>query len=427
MPLYQSVLAVVILLAACFGVFLFSRRLYVKKLKAISSMTLDIIKGNFTSRLNIYTKDELSEVARGLNELAHQFQKRIQEITNDKDKLQAVLSSMVEGVLLVGADGKLQHISPNLYKMLELRSSGTTDKMYWEVLWNQEINMLIKEALAQKNALKKDIHVIGPQEHFFSMQISPVLDKQGHLISLVAVFHDITELKKLEKIRSEFVANVSHELKTPLTAIKGFVETLRTTAKEDPKSAERLLEIIAKQTERLENLVNDLLILSSIESKEIRMDILPDSLDKIVQTALQVCKRQIESRHHQVSVQIPANLPQVLVDRQRMEQVFLNLIDNAVKFTPEKGQITIKAEKQNGFIRVDVIDSGIGIAAEHLPRLFERFYRIDKARGRDTGGTGLGLSIVKHIIYAHQGKISVTSTPAQGSTFCLYLPYAKTA
>ncbi len=404
---------------------LFFQRFYARRLQRIEYMTKELAKGNFSSRLNISTKNELGTLSRSLNELGLQFQQRLLEITNDKDRLKAILSSMVEGVLVVNADGKLQHISPNFRQMLELRSSEAHNKLYWEIIWNQEINNTIKEALSNKHALRKEIQIIGSKEVFVSMQISPVLDSAGNLISLVAVFHDITELKKLEKMRSEFVANVSHELKTPLTAIKGFVETLQNGAKDDPKAIERFLDIIAKQTERLENLVNDLLILSSIESKEVRLELLPQDLYKIIHAVFQIQKNQCDHKNHHVNISLPDNLPRVLVDRLRIEQVLINLIDNAVKFTPPGGSITVKAFKQGDYVQVDIIDTGIGVAPEHISRLFERFYRVDKARAKDSGGTGLGLSIVKHIIHAHQGRLSVTSTPNQGSTFSIFLPIAQ--
>jgi two-component system phosphate regulon sensor histidine kinase PhoR len=333
-----------------------------------------------------------------------------------------ILSSMIEGVIVINAKGKIEHASPNFCQLLELRSKETQNKLYWEVIWNQEINNSIKEALLEKRAVKKEINIIGPQDTFFSMQISPVMDRNDNLLSLIAVFHDITELKKLEKVRTEFVANVSHELKTPLTAIKGFVETLKSSAKEDPAAVEHFLDIIEKQTQRLENLVNDLLILSAIESREVKMNIVPEALSKVIQTVLALDRKIIEDKGHQVTVDIPDDLPRVLVDRQRIEQVFLNLLDNAVKFTPPQGKINIQARLERPFVRVEVRDNGVGIPAEHLSRVFERFYRVDRARSREAGGTGLGLSIVRHIVLAHQGKVEVESKADVGSTFRIFLP-----
>ena len=353
------------------------------------------------------------------------FLKQLNTSRIDRGNFETILSSMVEGVIVIDAKGKIEHASPNFCQLLELRSKETQNKLYWEVIWNQEINDSLKEALAHKRALRKEINIIGPQESFFSMQISPVMDREDKLLSLIAVFHDITELKKLEKIRTDFVANVSHELKTPLTAIKGFVETLKISAKDDPVALVRFLDIIDKQTQRLEALVNDLLILSSIESKEVKMNIVAEPLNKLIPAVLALHKKIIEDKGHQVTVDIPPDLPNVLVDRQRMEQVFLNLLDNAVKFTPPGGKISIQARWEKPYVRVEVKDNGVGIPAEHLSRVFERFYRADKARSREAGGTGLGLAIVRHIVSAHQGKIEVESSPGVGSTFRIFLPCAN--
>jgi len=350
------------------------------------------------------------------------FLKQLSNSWVDRENFETILSSMVEGVIVINSKGKIEHASPNFCQLLELRSKETQDKLYWEVIWNQEINDSLKEALLHKRAVRKEINIIGPQESFFSMQISPVMDREDKLLSLIAVFHDITELKKLEKIRAEFVANVSHELKTPLTAIKGFVETLKTSAKDDPVALVRFLDIIEKQAQRLENLVNDLLILSSIEFKEVKMNFMAESLNKIIHSVTALQKKIIEDKGHQITVDIPADLPNILVDRLRMEQVFLNLLDNAVKFTPPGGKISIQARWEKSFVSVEVKDNGVGIPAEHLSRVFERFYRVDRARSREAGGTGLGLAIVRQIVSAHQGKIEVESSLELGSTFRIFLP-----
>ncbi len=350
------------------------------------------------------------------------FLKQLSASWIDRENFETILSSMVEGVIVINSKGKIEHASPNFCQLLELRSKETQNKLYWEVIRNQEINDSLKEALLHKRALRKEINIIGPKDSFFSMQISPVMDREDKLLSLIAVFHDITELKKLEKIRAEFVANVSHELKTPLTAIKGFVETLKTSAKDDTVALARFLDIIDKQAQRLENLVNDLLILSAIESKEVKMNIGAEPLNRIVHTVLALHKKIIEDKGHQVTVDIPPDLPNVLADRQRMEQVFLNLLDNAVKFTPPGGKISIQARWEKPYVRVEVKDNGVGIPAEHLSRVFERFYRVDRARSREAGGTGLGLAIVRQIVTAHQGKIEVESSYTAGSTFRIFLP-----
>lgn len=385
-------------------------------------VTQRIKNGDFSRRLTIRYHNELGDLVHNLNEMSEVLQDKIQTITNDKNEVQAILSSLVEGVVVINANGQILYLSPNFCDLLDLRSREANGRLYWEVIRNQEINDSIKEAIGSQRAVKKDIDVIGPQDIYFSMQISPVISNEEKLLSVVAIFHDITELKKFERLRTEFVANVSHELKTPLTSIKGFVETLQSGAIKEPLDAKRFLDIIDQQTSRLENLVNDLMTLSSLESQQMPMDFQNERVDAIISSVVDSYKNLFERMNHTVFVNVSEKLPLVSVDRQRIEQVFLNLLDNAVKFTPQGGRIEIHAFLENDHIRVDVRDNGIGISSEHIPRLFERFYRVDKARSRDMGGTGLGLSIVKHIVLAHRGNLTVTSKVGEGSTFSVFLP-----
>lgn len=356
-----------------------------------------------------------------IRDLTDRLGRLTQESTDDQVELNAILSSMVEGVMVIGADDRILYVSPNLSAMFQMRTPDVASKRYWEVIPHQQIIASVKEALQSKGAVNKEINLITPADIFFSMQVSPVI-QGGVLKSVVAVFHDITELKRLLKMRSEFVANVSHELKTPLTSIKGFVETLQDEGNCDQETQKRFLDIIHKQTQRLEMLVDDLLTLSAIESKEGKMDFSPQDLGSIVQSVVHMHKPALDASGHQLRMELPLGLPKILADRHRIEQVVLNLLDNAMKFTSKGGQILIKASVQRPFIRLDVQDTGVGIGPEHLTRIFERFYRVDKARSIQKGGTGLGLSIVKHIVQSHQGKIEVQSRLGQGSTFSIFLP-----
>lgn len=357
-----------------------------------------------------------------LNQMSAELQNKISEIMQDKNELQAILSGMVEGVLVIGKNEKILLLNPPVYEMLDLRSKDILGRPYWEVIRNEEINSLLKEALAQKKSIKKDITIISPDDSQFSTQVSSILLDSGELSGVVAVFHDITEFKKLARLRSEFVANVSHELKTPLTSIKGFVETLQSGALKDPENGPKFLSIIQKHTERLEHLVNDLLSLSAIESKEAPLTLESIQLLSFLESVVNLFEERTQSKNHPITLKVVPNLPPILLDRVKMEHAFLNLLDNAVKFTPAGGPITVNAAKENGSVRIDINDSGIGIAEEHWPRIFERFYRVDKGRSREVGGTGLGLAIVKHIVLAHNGQVRVHSRPGQGSTFSIYLP-----
>jgi len=370
-------------------------------------------------------RSRLRQKDRAIQDLSARLARQQQQSFNDKNELNAILSSMVEGVMVIGRDERILYVSPNLSDMFRMRSKDVALKPYWEVIPHQQINSCIKEALKQKQAVNKEITLLGAQDIFFSLQVSPVV-QEGHLSSVVAVFHDITELKKLIRVRSEFVANVSHELKTPLTSIKGFAETLgEEGGLEDAANTRKFLGIIQKQAQRLEMLVDDLLSLSAIESKEAKMDAAAQDVAPIIQSVVAMRKPAIDAAGHRITVDVPPALPKVYIDRNRIEQVFINLLDNAVKFTPAKGEVRIRARAEGPFVRVDIEDTGVGIAPEHLSRIFERFFRVDKARSIESGGTGLGLAIVKHIVQAHQGKVEVQSIPGRGSTFSVFLPLIK--
>lgn len=409
-------------LTALVSSFIFKRS-FLSPIKQMQKVTEKIAKGDFKSRLSLTRNDELGGLASNLNQMSVDLQNKIAQIVNDKNELQAIVTSMVEGVIVIGKDERIILLSAPVYDMLDLRSKDTIGKPYWEVIRNIEINSLLKQAIAHKKSLNKEITIISSQETHFNMQISCVLS-DGNLSGVVAVFHDITELKKMERLRSEFVANVSHELKTPLTTIKGFVETLNAEDLKDKEKTKKFLEIIQKHTVRLENLVNDLLSLSSLESKDVKLNREKLQLSQLMDSVINFCRERGDNHARNITSDIEGGLPAILADRSKIEQVFINLLENAIKFTPPEGLITIHAARDGGFIRIDFKDTGIGIAPEHLPRIFERFYRVDKARSRDLGGTGLGLSIVKHIVSIHNGKVSVQSEPGKGSVFSVFLPHS---
>ncbi len=400
------------------------RGMLLRPISRIGKAAEKFAQGDFRGRLPHIRRDELGDLADSLNYLSDELQKKIAEVTKDRTEVKAILSSMEEGVIVIGRDERIILLNDPVYRMLDLRSRDTIGKSYWEILRNEEINSSLKEALLEKKTVRKEIHLLTPADSQFLMQISPVVLEKGDLTGVVAVFHDVTEFNKLAQMRSDFVANVSHELKTPLTTIKGFVETLKEGALNDPQKAERFLDFIKTHTERLELLVNDLLSLASIESKEVEMRWGGVRIPEVVQTAMAICKESIRQKKLTVEISFPEDLPPVRADAGKLEQVFLNLLDNAVKFTPAGGRITVSAVQEGGYVRTDFRDTGVGIAADHLPRIFERFYRVDKARNREQGGTGLGLSIVKHIVEAHEGKVSVQSEPEKGSQFSVYLPLA---
>jgi len=379
-------------------------------------------KGDLTRAIEIPDDPEWVFLSMQVQKSLNNFENVIRELEREKTELRGILSSMVEGVLIISKDAKITLISAVASDMLGVHPADAMGRSFLEVIRNQNIITAIKEVQTRKIVVKEEFARIIPREQYFSIRISPVMDERGRLVSITAVFHDITELKKLERLRSEFVSNVSHELKTPLTSIKGFVETLKEGALKDPAHAQRFLDIILKHTKRLEDLVNDILNLSAIESKEFKLNKEAVPPGHILKAVLSFYRNQLESKRQQFSTDIPVNIPNIIVDVKKIEQVFSNLLDNAIKYTPAEGKISITAKTEGKFVRVDVTDSGIGIAQDDLPRLFERFYRVNKDRSREMGGTGLGLAIVKHIVQAHGGRIEVQSLPGKGSTFSVFLP-----
>jgi two-component system phosphate regulon sensor histidine kinase PhoR len=404
------------------GIGLLVARMITKPLREMTSLAKDITSGDFTRKINIRSKDEIGQLAQTFNQMAEELKTKIQTITEDRNEIRAVLTSVIEGVLAIDRNEKVILFNSALEKIFGLSKAQVIGKFFWEVIRNNELNNLLRETMEKNKLKRKELTLFFPEgEKVFRVHALPIKGEED-ISGVVAVLHDITELKRLERMRIEFVANVSHELRTPLTSIKGFVETLRDGAIDDPKNSRRFLNIIETHTERLNNLINDLLELSKIESKEIKMEFQSVNLRELVDVVVSNFKGAIEQKGHKVVIDIPFDLTQVEVDPEKIEQVFTNLLDNAIKFTPQNGKICIRAVDKGKDIQIEVSDTGIGIPQEHLGRLFERFYRVDKARSRELGGTGLGLSIVKHIIQAHGGKVGVESEFGKGSKFFFILP-----
>ncbi|MGD9015666.1 MAG: ATP-binding protein, partial [Candidatus Omnitrophota bacterium] len=275
----------------------------------------------------------------------------------------------------------------------------------------------------KQGVISKEVSFLLLEERIFLVHATPII-RGGISEGGVLVFHDITELRRLEKIRQDFVANVSHELRTPVSSVKGYAETLLEGALKDKKNARDFLRIIHSDADRLAKLIDDLLDLSKIESGKLKMDLKSYSIKPIVKRVISGLDKQSKEKSIRIKEDIPRDIPNILADESRIAQVLLNLMDNAIKYNNEGGSITILAKEKDNFIRIEISDTGVGIPEKDLPRLFERFYRIDKARSRELGGTGLGLSIVKHIIQAHNGEVFVQSIFGKGSTFSFTIPKA---
>lgn len=336
--------------------------------------------------------------------------------------LRAVIDGMAEGVWVTSDDGTVVEHN-NALKELLFSGTGIVGHKAGEIVESAELQQAVQRACREHVASRLELNLEGVRPRVLSVHVSPL----GHELSgSSAVFFDVTELRRLEKVRKDFVANVSHELRTPVTAIRGYAETLLSGALKDPTAAPKMVDIIHRQSERLSELVEDLLELSRLESRELQLAEKPINLAQAAQGASEAVRPKARARNTAIELQVPPDLF-VLADPRGVEQVVLNLLDNAVKYTPPNGRVWLKARPLGAEVELTVKDDGPGIEARHLPRLFERFYRVDKGRSRDMGGTGLGLSIVKHLVTAMKGDVRVESTPGQGSTFFVTLPVAPHA
>jgi len=377
-------------------------------------------EGDFSRRVLQCSKDEIGELAVTLNKMAQGLEDKIKEIKAQNQKLAAIFNSMIEGVIVVDRHSNIVSVNPTVEKIFNISNKEVEGKIFLEAVRNNEISEIISSVLENGQPLSAEVDLVLPVCKMFEVNAAPIFDNNA-INGCLVVIHDITEIRKLETMRSDFVANVSHELKTPLTSIKGFVETLLEGALDDKENNSKFLNIIHDHAGRLNNLVDDLLSLSHLESKEIVLNKKSLNLREQLEDVVSSFRSQLEKMDIKIKNDLPAGII-VSVDKNRIKQVFTNLIDNAIKFNREKGSIHTHVQKVGGKIKVFVEDSGIGIPEKDIPRIFERFYRVDKARSRELGGTGLGLSIVKHIIELHGGSVGVESIEGLGSKFWFILP-----
>ena len=411
-----------ILLAAGLGV-LASRRL-VRRLDRLSVAAAAIADGNTTARTRRGPADELGEVERSLNRMAETLDERHAALLRQRNQMQSVLEGMVEGVLLTDATGRIL-LANTAFERIFDAPPPLEGRRPLEAARVPGLQESIEAALAAAGPLTREIELLrGHQEKVLRASLAPLRSDGGESIGAVAVFHDVTELKRLEQARREFVANVSHELRTPLTAIKGYSETLLHGGLADTGSAVEFVRVIDRHAERLRLLIEELLDLAAVEQGRARLDLEPTSPAEVSAQAVGVVRQAADIKHQTFAIDVPEDLPPCRADRDRLAQVLINLLGNAVKFTPDGGRIGIRARASNGHMVIAVSDTGPGIPADELGRIFERFYRVERSRDRREGGTGLGLAIAKHLVHAMDGSIEAESAPGSGATFRVTLPLA---
>lgn len=392
---------------------------------AITAAVRSLTAGDYTAELRPSSSDEVGELARAFNTLRSELRQRIETITTERNQLSEILAGMVEGVIAVDRDERIMHLNAVAAAAFSTQPEACLGKRVWEVIRIPAVVNTISGAMQSSMTTQMEISVAHQdKDSLLELHASPLRDSHGELAGAVLVLHDVTELRRLETVRREFVANVSHELKTPLTAIHGFVETLLDDEQMPLPTQRRFLGKMRDQSARLAALVSDLLTLSRIESEHSVLELQPLDIREPVQDSANSLSALAEEQGLALALALPAEPVTVLGDHEALRQMVGNLLDNAIKYTPAGGRITLSVESDGSQAVVAVSDSGIGIEPQEQQRIFERFYRVDKARSRALGGTGLGLSIVKHLTLALGGQVAVESTPGQGSTFRVTLPLA---
>jgi two-component system phosphate regulon sensor histidine kinase PhoR len=380
-------------------------------------------KGEFTKRLAVHQSQEIGGLAEAMNEMAVQLDGRISTTLRQRNELEAVLASMIEGVLAIDPDEKIIGMNEAAARMLGVDPERTRGQSIQEAVRNIDLHDFAAQAISASQPVEGELRFADGGELFVQAHGTLLRDADGKRIGAVVVLNDVTRLRGLESMRRQFVANVSHELKTPITSIRGFVETLLEGALKDEADAKRFLGIIARQADRLNAIIEDLLLLSRIEQDTDRagVELQETRIGDVLTAAVELCEPKSRAKDITVRVVCPEELTHS-INAALLEQGVVNLTDNAIKYSEPGSTVEVEAEKTDSEVVLSVADRGCGIEPEHLPRLFERFYRVDKGRSRKLGGTGLGLAIVKHIAIAHGGRVSVDSRPGRGSVFRIHLP-----
>ncbi len=381
----------------------------VKPVKNLTSAARKVASGDFSVRVFLKSKDELRDLADNFNRMNEEMQNMFTELSKQKEELSGIIHSLQEGLLVVDKQGRIIRANDSFQRLAG--NQQVEGKPYWEAMRNPQLAELLKKASTEKRNFMEEL-TFGDRS--FMCTVTPV--KGGE--EIICIFHDITEIKGIEKIKKDFVTNVSHELRTPLTAIKGYAETLRKEV--DTAPGKKYLEILERNTDRLINIVSDLLLLSSLE-EEAALELEEVDLRAFLANVIRIFDQRLKDKRLSMAVDVKENLPTIKADAFKLEQMLVNLLDNAIKYT-DHGEIAISAGVQENQVRIQLRDTGIGIPKENIPRIFERFYVVDKSRSRKSGGTGLGLSIVKHIVLLHKGTIHIESIPGKGTSVTVILP-----
>jgi len=395
---------------------------YMRPIESAAKVAVDLAKGNYHARTYEDNMDETGMLSSSLNKLAKNLQEMVKAQEIQQDRLGTLIENIGSGLLLIDSRGYINLVNRAYKDLFTVNSSDYLYKLYYHVIEHREISDLVEEIFMTEHKVVKQLQLtINFEKKSFQVYGVPIIGTNDMWMGILLVFHDITELKKLEQIRKDFVANVSHELKTPITSIKGFSETLLDGAMDNREALVEFLQIILKESDRLQSLIQDLLDLTKLEQHNFSLVKEPINILDILEEVSKLLANKADAKNLILDFQRPSEEVWIEGDRARLIQVFMNLISNAISYTPSGGKVSVSVENKERDVLVFVADTGIGIERSEIPRIFERFYRVDKARSRNSGGTGLGLAIVKHLVELHKGLIKVDSEVGEGTTFTILL------
>jgi two-component system phosphate regulon sensor histidine kinase PhoR len=407
---------------AVIGSFLVAGRID-RSIERIERATQRLARGDLSARVYPPRIPQLVGLANGFNAMASELRRRVETLTHLSGEQDAILQSMAEGVITVDTAGYIVRVNAAARRLLDVSILECQGRLVPEVVRYAEVQRFITEAIESGHPEADEVVIPGPSETILQAYSSPLKADDGRSLGTLIVLQDTTRIERLENIRRDFIANVSHELRTPITSIKGFVETLLDGAKDDPETLSKFLGIIGHHADRLNSLFHDLLTLARLEARgdDARVESVPCKVLQIVGAAVSSCAVLAKERAAVIQVDVGEDL-EIEANPNLLQQALVNLIDNALKYSEGQPRVLVQAAVEGKVMRLAVIDNGPGIARAHLPRIFERFYRVDHGRSRKMGGTGLGLAIVKHITQVHGGTVDVDSMVGRGTTFSLHLP-----
>jgi two-component system phosphate regulon sensor histidine kinase PhoR len=402
-------------------------QLLTRPIEKMTRVAYQIANMNYKARVNIPNRDEIGQLGQAINRMSESLQFQLTQFQENENRLKSVLDNMTSGIIMIGHDERIVLINRSAEQLLDLRESELLGQSFIKLKSHYELTKMIQACLEKHEHIRDEVVFYFPEERIMDVHLAPMTGVMEDWGGIVIVLHDISAIRRLERVRSEFVANVSHELKTPIAAVKGFAETLLGGAMNDAQIAKSFLQIIHDESERLNRLIGDILDLNKIESKRVPLHFSPIELKSFIDQVFHIMSAEAQKKRIRLEASIPSGI-YMEADEDRLRQILINLLSNGITYSYDEGWVRVGVEliqgasEEHEHVRITVEDAGIGIPRKDLPRIFERFYRVDKARTRSSGGTGLGLSIVKHLVEMHKGTIRVDSQVGVGTRFYIDLP-----